>query len=157
MKQVHGGIFMHSGWQGEKDDAAPNGRDDFKRINHVPVVLATYPSVGHTATYQDHQGGAFGQMARTWLDYQLKGKKQYENLFRYRDKGNDFEGWEITQKGFDKMQTMRLYNEIMPDNEVVKTNDIMSATEMQHGQPSKSASTFLHCLWGSKARKRGTH
>ena len=23
MKQVHGGIFMHSGWQGEKDDAAP--------------------------------------------------------------------------------------------------------------------------------------
>ena len=109
---------------GEKDDAAPNGRDDFKRINHVPVVLATYPSVGHTATYQDHQGGAFGQMARTWLDYQLKGKKQYENLFRYSDKGNDFEGWEITQKGFDKMQTMRLYNEIMPDNEVIKTNDI---------------------------------
>lgn len=109
---------------GEKDDAAPNGRDDFKRINHVPVVLATYPSVGHTATYQDHQGGAFGQMARTWLDYQLKGKEQYENLFRYSDKGNDFEGWEITQKGFDKMQTMRLYNEIMPDNEVVKTNDI---------------------------------
>lgn len=109
---------------GEKDDAAPNGRDDFKRINHVPVVLATYPSVGHTATYQDHQGGAFGQMARTWLDYQLKGKKQYENLFRYSDKGNDFEGWEITQKGFDKMQTMRLYNEKMPDNEVVKTNDI---------------------------------
>ena len=109
---------------GEKDDAAPNGRDDFKRINHVPVVLSTYPSVGHTATYQDHQGGAFGQMARTWLDYQLKGKKQYENLFRYSDKGNDFEGWEITQKGFDKMQTMRLYNEIMPDNEVVKTNDI---------------------------------
>ena len=109
---------------GEKDDAAPNGRDDFKRINHVPVVLATYPSVGHTATYQDHQGGAFGQMARTWLDYQLKGKKQYENLFRYSDKGNDFEGWEITQKGFDNMQTMRLYNEIMPDNEVVKTNDI---------------------------------
>ena len=109
---------------GEKDDAAPNGRDDFKRINHVPVVLATYPSVGHTATYQDHQGGAFGQMARTWLDYQLKGKKQYENLFRYSDKGNDFEGWEITQKGFDKMQTMRLYNEILPDNEVVKTNDI---------------------------------
>ena len=109
---------------GEKDDAAPNGRDDFKRINHVPVVLATYPSVGHTATYQDHQGGAFGQMARTWLDYQLKGKKQYENLFRYSDKGNDFEGWEITQKGFDKMQTMRLYNEIMPDNEVVQTNDI---------------------------------
>lgn len=109
---------------GEKDDAAPNGRDDFKRINHVPVVLATYPSVGHTATYQDHQGGAFGQMARTWLDYQLKGKKQYENLFRYSDKGNDFEGWEITQKGFDKMQTMRLYNEIMPNNEVVKTNDI---------------------------------
>ena len=109
---------------GEKDDAAPNGRDDFKRINHVPVVLATYPSVGHTATYQDHQGGAFGQMARTWLDYQLKGKKQYENLFRYSDKGNDFEGWEITQKGFDKMQTMRLYNEVLPDNEVVKTNDI---------------------------------
>ena len=109
---------------GEKDDAAPNGRDDFKRINHVPVVLSTYPSVGHTATYQDHQGGAFGQMARTWLDYQLKGKKQYENLFRYSDKGNDFEGWEITQKGFDKMQTMRLYNEVLPDNEVVKTNDI---------------------------------
>lgn len=109
---------------GEKDDAAPNGRDDFKRINHVPVVLATYPSVGHTATYQDHQGGAFGQMARTWLDYQLKGKKQYENLFRYSDKGNDFEGWEITQKGFDKTKTIRLYNQPINNNEIVKTNDI---------------------------------
>ena len=109
---------------GEEDDAAPNGRDDFKRINHVPVVLATYPSVGHTATYQDHQGGAFGQMARTWLDYQLKGKKQYENLFRYSDKGNDFEGWEITQKGFDKTKTIRLYDQSINNNEIVKTNDI---------------------------------
>ena len=109
---------------GEKDDAAPNGRDDFKRINHVPVVLATYPSVGHTATYQDQQGGAFGQMARTWLDYQLKGKKQYENLFRYSDKGNDFEGWEITQKGFDKTKTIRLYDQSINNNEIVKTNDI---------------------------------
>ena len=109
---------------GEADDAAPNGRDDFKVINHVPVVLATYPSVGHLATYQDHQGGAFGQMARTWLDYQLKGKKQYENLFRYSDKGNDFEGWEITQKGFDHPLVMRLYNASMPNEEVVKTNDI---------------------------------
>ena len=109
---------------GEADDAAPNGRDDFKVINHVPVVLATYPSVGHLATYQDHQGGAFGQMARTWLDYQLKGKKQYENLFRYSDKGNDFEGWEITQKGFDHPLVMGLYNVSMPNEEVVKTNDI---------------------------------
>lgn len=109
---------------GEKDDAAPNGRDDFKRINHVPVVLATYPSVGHEATYQEHQGGAFGQMARTWLDYQLKGQKQYENLFRYSDKGNDFEGWEITQKGFDKTKTIRLYNQPINNNEIVKTNDI---------------------------------
>jgi len=109
---------------GKEDDAAPNGRDDFKRINHVPVVLATYPSVGHVSTYHEHQGGAFGQMARTWLDYQLKGKKQYENLFRYSDKGNDFEGWEITQKGFDKVETMRLYKEAMPNNEVANTNDI---------------------------------
>lgn len=109
---------------GEKDDAAPNGRDDFKRINHVPVVLATYPSVGHEATYQEHQGGAFGQMARTWLDYRLKGQKQYENLFRYSDKGNDFEGWEITQKGFDKTKTIRLYNQPINNNEIVKTNDI---------------------------------
>lgn len=109
---------------GEKDDAAPNGRDDFKRINHVPVVLATYPSVGHEATYQEHQGGAFGQMARTWLDYLLKGQKQYENLFRYSDKGNDFEGWEITQKGFDKTKTIRLYNQPITNNEIVKTNDI---------------------------------
>ena len=109
---------------GEADDAAPNGRDDFKVINHVPVVLATYPSVGHLATYQDHQGGAFGQMARTWLDYQLKGQKQYEKLFRYSDKGNDFEGWEITQKGFDHPLVMGLYNVSMPNEEVVKTNDI---------------------------------
>lgn len=113
---------------GEKDNASPNGRDDFKRINHVPVVLATYPSVGHEATYQEHQGGAFGQMARTWLDYQLKGKKQYENLFRYSDKGNDFEGWEITQKGFDKMKTMRLYDQAITNNEVVHTNDIGEVT-----------------------------
>ena len=113
---------------GKEDDAAPNGRDDFKQINHVPVVLATYPSVGHEATYQEHQGGAFGQMARTWLDYLLKGKKQYENLFRYSDKGNDFEGWQITQKGFDKMKTMRLYDQSITNHEVVHTNDIGEVT-----------------------------
>ncbi|MCR4766325.1 MAG: alpha/beta hydrolase [Bacteroidaceae bacterium] len=112
---------------GEKDDAAPNGRDDFKQINHVPVVLATYPSVGHTSTYHEKNGGAFGQMARTWLDYQLKGQQQYENLFRYSDKGNDFGGWEITQKGFDKAETIRLYDKPTNSNgveEIVKTNDI---------------------------------
>lgn len=109
---------------GEADDAAPNGRDDFRVINHVPVVLATYPSVGHLATYQDYQGGAFAQMATAWLDYQLKGDKRYENLFRYSDKGNDFKGWEITQKGFDKPLVMRLYNQALPNDEIVKTNDI---------------------------------
>ena len=113
---------------GKEDDAAPNGRDDFKQINHVPVVLATYPSVGHISTYHEHQGGAFGQMARTWLDYQLKGKKEYENLFRYSFKGNDFEGWEITQKGFDKMKTMRLYDQPINNTEVVHSNDIGEVT-----------------------------
>lgn len=113
---------------GEEDMGYKQGRDDFSRINHVPVVLATYPSVGHLATYHQHQGGTFAQMARTWLDYQLKGKKEYENLFRYSDKGNDFEGWEITQKGFDKMKTIRLYDQPITNNEVVHTNDIGEVT-----------------------------
>ena len=109
---------------GEKDDAAPNGKDDFSRIDHVPAVLAIYPSVGHEATYQEHQGGAFAQMATAWLDYQLKGDKSRENLFRYSEKGTEFAGWEITQKGFDKLLTMRIFNQAMPNEEVVKTNDI---------------------------------
>ena len=116
---------------GEKDNASPNGRDDFKRIDHVPVVLATYPSVGHEATYSEYRGGAFAQMATAWLEYQLKGVKRYENLFRYSDKGNDFAGWEITQKGFDKPTTMRLYKEQMPNNEEVKTNDIGEVTNYE--------------------------
>ena len=109
---------------GEEDDAAPNGRDDFMRINHVPAVLATYPSVGHLATYQEPNGGAFGKMATAWLDYQLKGDKSRENLFRYSETGNEFIGWNITQKGFDKPMVMRVFNQPMPNNEVVKTNDI---------------------------------
>jgi hypothetical protein len=57
---------------GPTDIAYENGMDDFKRLEHVPVVVANLP-VGHGGTFMEPNGGAAASVAVSWLDWQLRG------------------------------------------------------------------------------------
>ncbi|MCF0185377.1 MAG: hypothetical protein HUJ98_02680, partial [Bacteroidaceae bacterium] len=76
--------------------AYENAVDDFKRIDNVFTVLASYP-VGHGGTYRERFGGAFGNIGLQWLDWQLKGKAEKGKLFINDDFQNDLT-WEVHRK-----------------------------------------------------------
>jgi predicted alpha/beta-hydrolase family hydrolase len=65
---------------GEKDIAYNNGMDDFRRINHVPIFAANL-NVGHGGTYGKPHGGEFAEVARAWLQWQLKDDDEAARLF----------------------------------------------------------------------------
>ena len=82
------------------DIAYNNAMDDFKRVNHVPIVMSNL-NVGHGGTYRKPHGGAFSPLVINWLDWQLKGKKENERLFVGQNCtwcGKD--GWRIETKNF---------------------------------------------------------
>ena len=67
---IHGSVIIVTG--GESDMAYPNGKRDFDGLpESVPVFYAVYPSVGHGGTYNQDNGGPFGEMAVAWLKWQL--------------------------------------------------------------------------------------
>jgi hypothetical protein len=65
---------------GRSDVAWPNGTDDFAKIDHVPVVLAT-SDVGHGGTFRRANGGQVAQIAVDWLDWQLRGDRHAAATF----------------------------------------------------------------------------
>jgi hypothetical protein len=66
---------------GETDIAYPNGTDDVKRINHVPVFLGNVLNVGHGGTYWEPNGGKAAVAVVAWLDWQLRNDPQAAKLF----------------------------------------------------------------------------
>ena len=109
---------------GRLDDAFKNAADDFKRIAHVPVVIANL-EVGHGGTYREANGGSFGDMALLWLDWQLKGANDNELIFRYGKLPAYLSDWTVTSRNFASEQTLRLYEEKPAENtEVVTYNDL---------------------------------
>ena len=79
LNEIHTPIIYILG--GETDIAYGNGMDDFHRIKHVPACAVNYP-VGHGGTYREPHGGEFTVVALAWLDWQLRGDKQAEKLFK---------------------------------------------------------------------------
>jgi dienelactone hydrolase len=79
LKEIHTPIIYILG--GKEDIAYENGMDDFHRISHVPACAVNYP-VGHGGTYREPHGGEFTVVALAWLDWQLKGDKQAEKMFK---------------------------------------------------------------------------
>ncbi|UZK65362.1 hypothetical protein [Sphingomonas sp. M1-B02] len=59
---------------GPTDIAYPNGMDDFRRITHIPVVVANLP-VGHGGTFGTPHGGQGAALVVKWLDFRLKGDR----------------------------------------------------------------------------------
>ena len=79
LNEIHTPIIYILG--GETDIAYGNGMDDFHRIKPVPACAVNDP-VGHGGTYREPHGGEFTVVALAWLDWQLKGDKQAEKLFK---------------------------------------------------------------------------
>ncbi|NBC36175.1 alpha/beta hydrolase fold domain-containing protein [Novosphingobium sp. FSY-8] len=98
LKKLHTPIAYVLG--GPQDIAYPNGTDDVSRIAHVPVFLASMP-VGHGGTFALANGGAWGQVATAWLDWQLKGNASAARQFVGRDCGlcKD-QRWTVSAKNF---------------------------------------------------------
>lgn len=82
------------------DIAYKNAMDDYKRVNHVPILM-TNLNVGHGGTYRQPHGGAFTPLVLNWLDWQLKGRKENKKLF-IGEKCNwcGKDGWRIESKNF---------------------------------------------------------
>ncbi|MXO66745.1 alpha/beta hydrolase family protein [Altericroceibacterium endophyticum] len=84
---------------GPSDIAWPNGTDDYRRIEHVPVVLGSMP-VGHGGTFMMENGGAWAAFAVEWLAWQLKGNQQAAAAFLAEDCRFCTGDWTTETKGW---------------------------------------------------------
>lgn len=100
LKSLHTPVLYVIG--GETDVAYGNSKDDFSRIDHVPVFLANLQGVGHGGTYWEPNGGKAAAVAVAWLDWQLRGDARASRTF----KGKDCtlctdKGWAVEKKLID--------------------------------------------------------
>jgi dienelactone hydrolase len=100
LKGLHTPTFYLLG--GETDIAFKNGRDDLKRIDHVPVFYADLLGVGHGGTYNEPNGGKAAAAVVAWLDWQLRGDAQAARTFVGKDCGlcRD-KAWYVEKKRID--------------------------------------------------------
>ena len=95
---IHAPILYILG--GESDIAYPNGTDDFSRIDHVPVALASV-DVGHSATFREPNGGQVAPVAVQWLEWQLRGDEAASRWFIGEECGLcEDADWTYQMKGF---------------------------------------------------------
>jgi hypothetical protein len=97
LKNLHAPILYLVG--GTSDVAWQNAQIDYKSIKKVPVVLADNTKSGHGGTYEQPNGGANSRMVRSWLDWQLKGNKDYDRLFLQGDL-TGYDSWTIEKKNW---------------------------------------------------------
>lgn len=85
---------------GLTDIAYENGMDDYSKINHVPVAVASI-NKGHGGTYWEPNGGEAAQVAVDWLQWQLRGDETAAQTFIgencYLCQNSD---WDFEMKGF---------------------------------------------------------
>ena len=94
---MHAPMLYMSG--DETDIAYANANDDFEKINHIPVFRAYQKGIGHGGTYHDPDGGTFGKVALSWLDWQLKGNEEAAKMFTGEPCGlSHMPGWETEKK-----------------------------------------------------------
>lgn len=97
LRTLHSPVIYFIGGPG--DVAYPNGTDDFRRIDHVPAVLADLP-VGHGGTFLRANGGMVAAAAVDWLEWQLRGDKVSARTFTGANCRLCASGeWKIERKG----------------------------------------------------------
>ncbi|MCR4602866.1 MAG: alpha/beta hydrolase [Prevotella sp.] len=97
LKNLHAPILYLVG--GTSDVAWQNAQIDYKAIKKNPVVLADNTKSGHGGTYNQPNGGDNSRMVRSWLDWQLKGKTEFDALFLRGDL-TGYDDWTIECKNF---------------------------------------------------------
>ncbi len=97
LKQLHNPIIYIVG--GPSDVAYKNALLDYDRISHVPVAFTNLEEGGHMGTFGDQYGGSFARMALSWLDWQLKEKKNNAGIF-LENELSSFPGWTVKSKNF---------------------------------------------------------
>jgi hypothetical protein len=86
---------------GSTDMAYENGMDDFSRIDHVPIAVASIDK-GHGGTYTETNGGAAAAVVVDWLQWQLRGDNEAGKRFRGADCGLCSDpAWTFDSKGLD--------------------------------------------------------
>lgn len=83
---------------GPADIAYFNALEDFNKIDKNPVVFAEN-GVGHGGTFRYPNGGAYSNVARYWLDWQLKGSEEARGWFSGKECRlcKDFD-WQVQSK-----------------------------------------------------------
>ncbi len=100
LKTLHTPVFYLLG--GETDIAYPNGADDVKRIDHVPVFFGNVLKVGHGGTYWEPNGGKAATAVVAWLDWQLRGDQRAARAFKGADCGLCKDAaWSVEKKRID--------------------------------------------------------
>lgn len=89
---------------GEPSDVAyPNADNDFELLQ-VPAFRAWKEQTGHAGTYREPNGGAYGQVAVAWLQWQLKGDSQAARQFVGPQCGLCTQPeWKVKSKGMDSL------------------------------------------------------
>jgi hypothetical protein len=96
LTKLHAPVFYLLG--GEKDIAYANGMDDFKRIDDVPVFVAS-KDVGHGGTFSQPHGSDWAMVSVAWLKWQLKGDDDAGKLFTGTPPGlAKIAGWTVDKK-----------------------------------------------------------
>ncbi|RYG88232.1 MAG: hypothetical protein EON59_05100 [Alphaproteobacteria bacterium] len=99
LKTLHTPVLYVLGGPG--DIAYPNGTDDVRKIEHVPVMLADL-NVGHGGTFREPNGGAVAQVSVKWLDWQLRGDATAAKTFKGKDCGLCTDKtWTVEKKRID--------------------------------------------------------
>ena len=100
LQKLHAPIAYFNGDPG--DVAHKNAKDDFERIQKVPVLFAWRQGMGHNGTYREANGGELGKVAVAYLDWRLKGRKSAAKMFQGADCGLCRDpNWKIFKKQID--------------------------------------------------------
>ena len=84
------------------DIAFVNAEDDFARLNHIPVFRAWLEKMGHSGTYSEPNGGAFGSVAVAWLQWRLRNDAHAARMFVGKECGLCVTaGWHVQKKLID--------------------------------------------------------
>ncbi|KAL4790975.1 hypothetical protein BDV19DRAFT_401673 [Aspergillus venezuelensis] len=99
ISQVHKPVFYFLG--GTTDVAYPNGKRDYNALEGMPKWIGNYP-VGHSGTYQEIDGGAFGVAAVHWLEWVFRESEVSAAFFTQG--GAERAGWnETASEGLEKL------------------------------------------------------
>ena len=100
LETLHSPILYLIG--GPSDIAYDNALDDFSRIGHVFVSMASL-DVGHGGTYREKFGGSFATVTLQWLEWQLKSHQWAGEIFLGEECICTFPGWTMNSKNYEKL------------------------------------------------------